>query len=433
MNVHLMDIRDLGGSNLFQLFGVSGRTRKYLGKYLALSAIASVMSSVTVAHAQKDGSAISDGVVRIAVLGDYGSGRDLGGPGSVTAAKLAAEDFHNKVLGKPIEIISADHQNKPDIAVGIARQWFDVDHVDAVTDLAVSSVGLAVAGLATQFNRSALISGAATSELTGSKCSPVITHWADDTYALSAGLVGELSKRVGKDWYFVAVDYSFGTAMVHDASKAIVDSGGKVVGVVRYPFNTTDFSSFLLAAQGSGAKVVALAGTGADTVNAVKQTHEFGLQSSGQTIVGMLTFISDVHSIGLKDAQGMYIAAEYYWDDDDGTRAFAKRFFEIEKREPTKLQAATYAAVRHYLKAIEAGGTDEAKAVNAEMRKLPVDFFGRPAHIRQDGRVIYDLSLYRVKAPSASRYPWDYYEKISVIPGDKAFRPESDGACKLDK
>jgi branched-chain amino acid transport system substrate-binding protein len=400
---------------------------------LVSAALACALLAMASAKAQQDGAAISDGVVRIGVLGDYGSGRDLGGPGSVTAAKLAAEDFHNKVLGKPIEIVAADHQNKPDIAVGIARQWFDIDHVDAVTDLAVSSVGLAVAGLGTQSNRTVLVSGAATSELTGSKCSPVITHWADDTYALSAGLVNELAKRVGKEWFFVAVDYSFGTVMVRDASKAVTDAGGKVVGAVRYPFNTTDFSSFLLAAQGSGAKVVALAGTGADTVAAVKQAHEFGLQAGGQTIVGMLTFISDVHSIGLNDAQGMYIAAQYYWDDDDGTRAFARRFFEIEKREPTKLQAATYAAVRHYLKAIEAGGTDEARAVNIQMRKMPVDFFGRPAHIRQDGRVVYDLSLYRVKTPSASRYPWDYYEKISVIPGETAFRPESDGACKVDR
>ncbi len=401
------------------------------GTSLAAASVAALMLSASVACAGPDGSGISDGVVRIAVLGDYGSGRDLGGPGSVTAAKLAAEDFHNTVLGKPIEIISADHQNKPDVAVGIARQWFDIDHVDAVTDLAVSSVGLAVAGLATQKNRTALVSGAATSELTGEKCSPVITHWADDTYALSAGLVGELSRSVGKDWFFVAVDYSFGTAMVKDASKAVTDSGGKVLGVVRYPFNTSDFSSFLLAAQNSGAKVVALAGTGADTVNAVKQTHEFGIQQNGQTVVGMLTFISDVHSIGLRDAQGMYIAAQYYWDDDDHTRAFAKRFFEIEKREPTKLQAATYNSVLHYLKAVEASGTDEAKAVNAEMRKLPVDFFGRPAHIRADGRVIYDLSVYRVKKPEASKYPWDYYEKISVIPGDKAFRPEGEGGCKV--
>jgi branched-chain amino acid transport system substrate-binding protein len=418
---------------LLRFHGPSIGSRTGLAVSAVASALACALLAMSSVHAQQDGSAISDGVVRIGVLGDYGSGRDLGGPGSVTAAKLAAEDFHNKVLGKPIEIVAADHQNKPDVAVGIARQWFDIDHVDAVTDLAVSSVGLAVAGLATQSNRTVLVSGAATSELTGSKCSSVITHWADDTYALSAGLVNELAKRVGTEWFFVAVDYSFGTAMVRDASKAVTDAGGKVVGAVRYPFNTTDFSSFLLAAQGSGAKVVALAGTGADTVAAVKQAHEFGLQAAGQTIVGMLTFISDVHSIGLNDAQGMYIAAQYYWDDDDGTRAFAKRFFEIEKREPTKLQAATYAAVRHYLKAVEAGGTDEAKAVNIQMRKIPVDFFGRPAHIRQDGRVVYDLALYRVKTPSASHYPWDYYEKISVIPGEAAFRPESDGACKFDR
>ena len=423
----------IGRIDLLRFHGPSTGSRTGLAVSAVASALACALLAMSSAHAQQDDSAISDGVVRIGVLGDYGSGRDLGGPGSVTAAKLAAEDFHNKVLGKPIEIVAADHQNKPDVAVGIARQWFDIDHVDAVTDLAVSSVGLAVAGLATQSNRTVLVSGAATSELTGSKCSPVITHWADDTYALSAGLVNELAERVSKDWFFVAVDYSFGTAMVRDASKAVTDAGGKVVGAVRYPFNTTDFSSFLLAAQGSGAKVVALAGTGADTVAAVKQAHEFGLQAAGQTIVGMLTFISDVHSIGLNDAQGMYIAAQYYWDDDDGTRAFAKRFFEIEKREPTKLQAATYAAVRHYLKAVEAGGTDEAKAVNIQMRKMPVDFFGRPGHIRQDGRVVYDLSLYRVKTPSASHTPWDYYEKISVIPGETAFRPESDGACKFDK
>lgn len=376
---------------------------------------------------------ISDGVVKIGVLGDYGSGRDLGGPGSVTAAKLAAEDFNNTVAGKPIEIVSADHQNKPDVAVGIAKKWFDLDHVDAVTDLAVSSVGLAVASLATQSNRAALVSGAATSDLTGTSCSQVITHWADDTYALSAGLVAEMSSRVGKDWFFVAVDYSFGSSMLKDASRAVTATGGKVVGSVRFPFNTTDFSSFLLAAQASHAKVVAIASTGADTVNAVKQTHEFGLQAGGQTIVGMLTFIADVHAMGLNTAQGMYVASEYYWDDDEASRAFAKRFFARENKMPTKLQAATYASVRHYLKAIQSVGTDDAVLVNAEMRRLPVDFFGRPAHIRADGRVIYDLSLYRVKSPQASRYPWDYYEKISTIPGDKAFRPEGEGGCNLGK
>jgi branched-chain amino acid transport system substrate-binding protein len=407
------------------------------GKTLLLRCAAVMLSSafagVALGKAQAAEAGISDGVVKIGVLGDYGSGRDLGGPGSVTAAKLAAEDFNNQVAGKPIEIIAADHQNKPDVAVGVAKKWFDLDHVDAVTDLAVSSVGLAVASLATQSNRSALVSGAATSDLTGVNCSAVITHWADDTYALSAGLVGEVSRRVGKDWFFVAVDYSFGSSMLKDGSRAVTASGGKVVGSVRYPFNTTDFSSFLLAAQASGAKVVALASTGADTVNAVKQTQEFGLQAGGQTIVGMLTFIADVHAMGLKTAQGMYVASQYYWDDDDASRAFAKRFFAVEKKMPTKLQAATYASVRHYLKAVQSAGTDDAKLVNAEMRRLPVDFFGRPARIRADGRVIYDLSLYRVKSPQASSSPWDYYEKIATMPGDKAFRPEGEGGCNLGK
>lgn len=411
---------------------LSGSARMLVLRCTAAVALAA-LGNVVVSRAEAAEPAISDGVVKIGVLGDYGSGRDLGGPGSVTAAKLAAEDFHNQVLGKPIEIIAADHQNKPDVAVGIAKKWFDLDHVDAVTDLAVSSVGLAVAALATQSDRSALVSGAATSDLTGKSCSPVITHWADDTYALSAGLVREISARVAKDWFFVAVDYSFGTSMLKDATNALNAIGGKVVGSVRYAFNTTDFSSFLLAAQASQAKVVALASTGADTVNAVKQAREFGLQARGQTVVGMLTFIADVHAMGLKTAQGMYVASQYYWDDDDVSRAFAKRFFRIEKRMPTKLQAATYAAVRHYLKAVQAAGTDEARAVNAEMRRLPVDFFGRPAHIRPDGRVIYPLSLYRVKSPDASRYPWDYYEKISTIPGDQAFRPEVEGGCNLGK
>ncbi|WP_309144868.1 ABC transporter substrate-binding protein [Bradyrhizobium sp. CCGUVB14] len=383
--------------------------------------------------AQSAAGGISDGVVKIGVLGEYGVGRDLGGPGSVTAAKLAAEDFNNEVLGKPIQVISGDHQGKPDVAVNVARQWFDVDHVDAITDLAVSSVGLAVAGLATQSNRSVLISGAATSDLTGANCSAIITHWADDTFALSTGIVPEAMARLGKDWFIVAVDYSFGTAMLRDASEALVKNGGKVVGSVRYPYGSPDFSSFLLTAQSSGAKVIALASTGSDTVNAVKQAHEFGIQAAGQALVGLLTFIADVHSVGLNDAQGMYLASQYYWNDDDGTRAFAKRFFAIEKRMPTKLQAATYASVKHYFKAIEAAGTDEAKTVNAQMRSMPVDFFGRPARIRQDGRVIYDLGLYRVKAPSASKAPWDYYERIATIPGDKAFRAEKDGGCNLVK
>jgi branched-chain amino acid transport system substrate-binding protein len=384
------------------------------------------LGEVRPAHAQ-----ISDGAVRIGVLGNYGSGRDVGGPGSVTAAKLAAAEFNNRVLGYPIEIVAADHQNKPDVASAIARKWFEIDRVDVITDLAVSSVGLAVARLAAQMDRSVLISGAATSDLTGTGCSPVLTHWADDTYAVSVGLGRALTERAGKTWFFVAADFSFGEAILRDGTRAVEHAGGKVLGSVRFPYNTPDFSSFFIPAQASGAKVLALASTGGDTITAIKQAREFGLPGYGLTIVGMLTFISDVHALGLEAAQGMYVAEEYYWDENAASRSFAGRFFEAQKRMPTKLHAATYAAVRHYLKAVEAGGSDGAQAVNAQMRKIPVDFFGRPAYIRPDGRVIYDLGLYRVKAPGASRYPWDYYEKIAIIPGSEAFRPEGEGGCTL--
>ena len=374
---------------------------------------------------------ISDSVVRIGVLGDYGSGRDLGGPGSVAAAKLAAADFGGKVLGAPIEIVSADHQNKTDVASAIARKWFDIDHVDAITDLAVSSVGLAVASLAAQTNHTLLISGAATSDLTGKNCAPTITHWADDTYVLAAGLTRAVTERVGKSWYFLTVDYAFGHAMLRDGKAAVESAGGTVAGQASFPFNVSDFSSYLINAQSSGAKVLAVASTGNDTVNAVKQAHEFGIQSGGMSVVGMLTFISDVHSLGLEAAQDMYVASEFYWDEDDVSRRFANRFFETEKRMPTKLQAATYAAVRHYLKAVEASGTDDALRVNAKMRELAVDFFGRKARIRPDGRVIYDLAVYQVKKPSESKAPWDYYKKVIELDGEKAFRSETAGGCNL--
>jgi branched-chain amino acid transport system substrate-binding protein len=374
---------------------------------------------------------ISDDVIRIGVLGDYGSGRDLGGPGSVTAAKLAVEDFGGKVLGKPIEIVAADHQNKPDIASSIARKWFDVDHVDAITDLAVSSVGLAVERLAAQMSRTVLISGAATSEITGKNCAPVATQWSDDTYVLAAGLGRALTERVDKKWFFMTVDQAFGNAMYADAKAAVEKAGGQIVGRVSFPFNPPDFASYFIPAQSSGAKIVAIASTGNDLIVAVKQAHEFGMPAAGITLVGMLTFISDVHTLGLETAQGLFIASEYYWDQDETSRAFARRFFSLEKKQPTKLQASTYAAVKHYLNAIQASGTDEALAVNKKMRELPVDFFGRNGRIRTDGRVVYDLALYQVKTPAESRYPWDYYKKLAELPGETTFRPENAGGCPL--
>lgn len=369
--------------------------------------------------------------VKIGVLGDYGSGKDLGGPGSVVAAKLAAEEAGGTVNGRPVQIVSADHQNKVDVAVGVARRWFDTEGVEAITDLAVSSVSLAVAAVAAEKRRSVLISGGATSDLTGKECSPFITHWADDTYALSAGLAKALVGTHGKKWYFLAVDYALGTAMLRDGSRAVQAAGGRVVGSQRFPFNSTDFSSFLLPAQSSGADLVALASTGTDTINLVKQAAEFGLRQQGQSLVGMLTFIADVHAIGLEIAQGMYTAAQYYWDDDAASRDFAQRFFAVQKTMPTKLQAATYVAVRQYLKTVERTKSEDSLELNQAMKAAPVDFFGKPAHIRPDGRVIYDLGLYQVKTPEESTRPWDYYKRLETIAGDAAFRPLAEGGCSL--
>jgi len=368
--------------------------------------------------------------LKIGVLGDYGTGRDLGGPGSVVAAKLAVEDFGGSAGDRAIEIVAADHQNKPDVASTIARTWFDNDGVEAITDLAVSSVALVVAALAQQKQRSVLISGGATSDLTGKDCSPYTSHWADDTYALSAGLANTLVAHHGKKWYFLAVDYAFGTAMLRDGSRAVTAAGGQVVGSQRYPFGTSDFSSYLLAAQSSGADLVALASTGADTVNLIKQAAEFGLRDQGQGLVGMLTFLADIHTVGLETAQGMFVASEYYWNDDDASRAFGQRYFKQQQRMPTKLQAATYASVVHYLKAVQATKSDDALTLNKTMKSMPVDFFGRPAHVRSDGRVIYDLGLYQVKTPKESVKPWDYYKRTETIAGDKAFRTLEEGGCR---
>ncbi len=370
------------------------------------------------------------GPVRIGVLGDYGSGTDLGGPGSVIAAKLAAAEA-GEIGGHPVEVIAADHHNKPDVAVNLARQWYDDGGVDAITDLAISSVGLAVAALSTQKQRIALVSGAATSDITGRTCSPFVTHWADDTYALSNGLAHGLLKEGRKKWFFVAVDYSLGESMVRDGSAVVKALGGDVVGSVRFPFNTSDFSSMLLTAQSSGADTIGIASTGQDTINAVKQAVEFGLPQSGKALVGMLTFITDVHAIGLPAATGMMTASQYYWDDDEPSRAFAKRFSAQLGRIPTKLQAATYAGVRHYLKTVKQAGTTDGPTVAAAMRSIPVDFFGRPATLRADGRVTYDLGLYRVKTSSESKGEWDLYARVDTIAAAQAFRPLGQAGCTI--
>ena len=375
---------------------------------------------------------ISDNVVRIGVMNDQsGLYADLGGPGEVTAARMAAEDSGGSVLGKPIEIVAADHQNKPDIGGAIARRWFESEGVDMATGFDNSSVALAVEQLAAQDNRIAIAGAVGTTAFTGKACTANEASWLYDSYALTTSLARSIVAAGQDIWFFITVDYAFGHSMEADASAAVQAAGGKVLGSVRHPLNTSDFSSYLLQAQASGAKVVAFANGGGDMVNAVKQANEFGL-SKKQNMVALLVFISDVHSMQLQAAQGLKFVTGFYWDRDDETRAWSKRFFDKQGRVPTMAQASVYSAVRHYIASVKAAGTDEAKAVMTKMRELPVnDFYVRNGHVRQDGRLVHDMLFVQVKTPAESKGPWDYYKILGVIPGDQAFRPLADAGCPL--
>ena len=371
---------------------------------------------------------ISDDVVRIGVLTDLsGPYADSGGRGSVVAAQMAVKDFGGTVKGKPIDVISADHQNKPDVAATIARRWFDVDKVDAVVDLPVTAIAFAVQTVAKEKRKTILITAAATSDLTAKSCTPTSTHWADDTQALTAGTAKAVVQQGGKTWYFITVDHVFGHALQRDAAKVIEANGGKVLGASRHPIGATDYSSLLLQAQSSGSQVVGLASVGGDLINLIKQAHEFGLAPK-QTLTGFLVYITDIHTLGLDVAQKLTFSAGFYWDQSDASRAFAKRFLDQVGTMPTKNHAEIYTAVLHYLRAIDAAGTDEAVAANKMMRRMPVDYFGRPATVRADGRVLYDLTLYRVKTPDESKKPWDYYAPVRTVPKDEAFLPMNE-AC----
>lgn len=377
---------------------------------------------------------ISGNVVRIGVLGDQsGMASDSAGKGSVLAAQMAVQDFGGKVGTAPIEILQADSQGKPDVASSVVRRWFDVDGVDAVADVPFTSVALAVNAVAASANRTVLIASAASSDLTGKACQAVTTQWSDDSYALSVGAARAIVKEGGSSWYFITADYTFGHALERDATRSIEQSGGKVVGSVRHPLNSADFSSYLVHAQASGARIVAFASVGTDTIVALKQAAEFGLAQGGQRLAPLLVFLTDIHSLGLAAAQGSLIAEGFYWDQNDAARAWSRRFLAAHGKMPTKAQAAAYVSVLHYLRAVEAAGTDEARAVNARMRQMPVDYFGRPATIRPSGRVVYDLSLYQVKAPAESRYAWDYYKEVGLVPSDQAFRPVADEGCPLNR
>ena len=377
---------------------------------------------------------VSDGVVKIGVMNDMsGLYADIAGPGSVTAAKMAVEDFGAAAKGMKVEIVSADHQNKPDVGSTLARQWYDVDKVDAIFDVPTSSVALAISQISKDKGKAFINSGAATSDLTGKACSPTTVHWTYDTWMLANGTGSAITKTGGDTWFFLTADYAFGHALERDTSAAVVKAGGKVLGSVRTPFPGTDFSSFLLQAQSSKAKVIGLANAGGDTINSIKQAAEFGIVKGGQSLAGMLMFITDVHSLGLPIAQGLIFTTPFYWDLNDQTRAFTKRFAATHSgKVPTMVQAGVYASVLHYLKAVEAGKTDDGLKVVAKMKELPTDdpLFGKGS-VRADGRKIHPAYLVEVKKPAESKAPWDYLKVRATIPADQAFRPIDQGDCPL--
>ncbi len=377
---------------------------------------------------------VSGDVVKIGVMNDLtGPYSDLAGNKSVDAARMAVEDFGGKVLGKPIQVVAADHQNKADVASARAREWFERDNVDVIVDLVNSSAALAVARIARDANKLVLVSGGGTTRLTNEDCSPTTIHWTYDTYALANGTARAMVKQGLDSWYFITADYAFGHSLEKDGSAVVKEGGGKVSGSVRHPFAATDLSSFLLQAQASGAKVIGMANAGPDMNNTVKQASEFGIVPK-QSLAALLIFIDEVHAMGLKVTQGMYLTTGFYWDLNGQTRAWGKRFFERNKRMPNMVHAGVYSTVTHYLKAIEASGTDETSAVVAKMKATPVnDFFAKNARIRADGRLMHDMYLMQVKKPAESKYPWDYYAVRQVIPAEQAFLPAAKSVCPLLK
>ena len=388
----------------------------------ALAVVACLVAGAAVAQEPR---------LRIGVLTDEtGPYADSAGPGSVLAAQMAAQDFGGAVHGRPIEIMHADTLNKPDVAAAQARKWFDADDVSAIVDLPVTPVALAVQEIAKQKNRTVMVTASAASEFTTKYCSPVSTHWADDTHALTTGTVRALMAGGNDTWFFITVDQAFGLALDRDATAVVLAQGGRVLGTTRHPIGATDYASLLVQAQASGAKVVALASVGGDLVNLLKQANEFGLREGGKQIVaGFLTYVQDIHALGLPATQGYTFTEGFYWNQNDEAQAFSKRFFAARGAMPSKNHAEIYTAVTHYLRAVEAVGTDEAVAVNRAMRERPLDYFGHPATVRSDGRVLFDVTLWQVKTPVESKEPWDYYTPVRTIPATEAFLPINREAC----
>jgi branched-chain amino acid transport system substrate-binding protein len=399
-------------------------TMKHLGLIAVLAA-----SVALPAAAQQ----VSDGKVKIGILNDQsGVYADFGGKWSYEAAQMAAEDYGGTVLGAPVEVVTADHQNKPDIASNIAREWYDTEQVDSIMELTTSSVALAVQGLSVEKKKIDIVVGAATTELTGKQCSPYGFHWAYDTHALAVGTGGALVKAGGDTWFFLTADYAFGYSLEEQTSEFVKSAGGQVLGSVRHPLSTTDFSSFLLQAQSSGAKVIGLANAGLDTANAIKGASEFGIVAGGQKLAALLFTLAEVHGLGLEAAQGLSLTEGFYWDRDDKSREFGKRYMERTGRMPNMIQAGTYSAVTQYLKAIEAAGTDETEAVSAKLHEMPVDdVFAQGGTVGPNGRMFHDMYLMEVKAPADSKGEWDYYNVLATVPAKEAFIDPAKSGCPL--
>ncbi len=392
-----------------------------------------LMFAVSLLTATAASAQISNDVVKIGVLTDLsGPASDATGEGSVVAAQMAADDFGGSVAGKPIAVVSANHQMKADIGAQLAREWYDGD-VDLIVDVPLSAVGLAVQEVARQKKKLFITHSTGTSDFTGKFCSPYGIQWVFDTYALATGTARAVVERGGTSWFFLTADYAFGHSLERDASKVIEEMGGKVTGSVSHPYNTPDLTSFVLQAEASKAKIIGLASGPPDNINAIKLGGEFGVFKGGQQMAGLLVLITDVHALGLKAAQGLLLTTSFYWDMDEQTRAWSKRFFDKLHKAPTMWQAGVYSSVTQYLKAIKATGSDDALKVAAKMREAPIeDFFARHGRLREDGLMVHDLYLVQVKTPQESKAPWDYYKILATIPGDKAF-PPPDPACPLVK
>jgi branched-chain amino acid transport system substrate-binding protein len=372
--------------------------------------------------------------VKIGILNDQsGVYADYGGKYSLEAAKMAIEDFGGEVLGHKIELITADHQNKPDLATAIARRWYDTEGVDMITELTTSSVALAVQELSNDKKKIDIVVGAATSRITGDACTPYGFHWAFDTHALAVGTGGALVESGGDTWFFLTADYAFGYALEKDTSDIVKAKGGKVVGSVRIPLNSSDFSSFLLQAQSSKAKIVGLANAGLDTTNSIKQAAEFGIVKGGQKLAGLLMTLSEVNGLGLDAAQGLILTEGFYWDHDDKTRAFSERFFKRTDHMPSMIHAGTYSATLSYLKAVKAAGTKDSAVVAKKLKELPVDDAFAQGKVLENGRMVHEMYLFEVKKPAESKKPWDYYKQLAVVPGDKAFSTAKESGCPLTK